>query len=48
MFVEWLPGMIDLGFITEEDAKVYVCTLTRGMYGNVQAALASFVEYKDH
>ena len=31
-----------------KDAKEYVCMLTGGMYGNVQAALGFFIEYKDH
>ena len=48
MFVEWLPGMIELGFLSKEEARKYVCMLTGGMYGNVQAALAFFVEYKNH
>jgi len=48
MFVEWLPGMTELGFLSQEDAKDYVCMLIGGMCGNVQAALAFFVEYKNH
>ena len=43
MFVEWLPGMVELGFLSKKDAKEYVCMLTGGMYGNVQAALGFFV-----
>ena len=48
MFVEWLPGMIELGFLSEEDAQEYVCMLTGVMDGNVQAVVAFFIEYKDH
>jgi len=35
MFVEWLPEMIELGCISEEEVKVYVCMLTGGMHGNI-------------
>ena len=48
MYIEWLPGMVELGAITQEDADKFVCLLTGGMYGNVQAALAFFHEYREH
>lgn len=46
MFIEWLPGMVELGYLTQEEADEYVCMLTGGMYGNVQAALEFFREYR--
>ena len=48
MYIEWLPGMVELGKISKEDADKYVCLLTGGMYGNVEAALAFFREYREH
>ena len=48
MYIEWLPGMVEAGMISQEDADKYVCLLTGGMYGNVQAALAFFQEYREH
>ena len=48
LYIEWLPGMVEMGLISQEDADKYVCLLTGGMYGNVQAALAFFQEYREH
>ena len=46
MMIEWMPGMVELGYITQEEADNYVCLLTGGMYGNVQAALEYYREFK--
>lgn len=39
MYIEWLPGMVELGFITREEAEKYCCELSLAMYGNVDAAI---------
>ena len=33
MYAEFLEGMVELGFITEEEKKKFVYMLTRAMYG---------------
>ena len=48
MYIEWLPGMVETGLMSQEDADKYVCLFAGGMYGNVQAALAFFREYLEH
>ena len=34
-FAEWSEGMVELGFITEEERKKFCINLTRPMYGRV-------------
>ena len=48
MYTEWLPGIVETGLISQEDADKYVCLLTDGMYKNVQTALSFFQEYHEH
>ena len=38
-YLEWPEGMVDLGFITEDERREYCIKLKRSMYGNVDAAL---------
>ena len=38
--------LVELGFITQEAANEYVCLLTGWVYGNVQAALEYFREFR--
>ena len=46
MYIGWPDGMLELGFITQENLDKYVIMLVAGMYGNVDAALRFFKEYK--
>ena len=39
MYLEWPEGMIELGFITREQARYSCIKLVKSMYGNVDAAL---------
>jgi hypothetical protein len=47
-YIEWPEGMVELGFITEEQARTTVAQLFKSMYGNVNAALQLFKEYVKH
>jgi hypothetical protein len=38
-FIEWPEGMIELGFITEQEKKDYCIQLKKAMYGNIDAPL---------
>ena len=48
LYIEWLPRMVEMELISQEDADKYVCLLTGGFYGNMQVALAFFQEYREH
>ena len=39
MYIEWPDGIVELGFITEEQRRTTCIQLRRSMYGNVDAAL---------
>ena len=39
MYIHWPPGIVELGFITEEQKRTTCVQLRRSMYGNVDAAL---------
>ena len=39
MYLEWPEGMVELGFINEEDRRKSCIKLVKSMYGNVDAAL---------
>ena len=39
MYIEWPDGMVELGFLTEEQPRSTCVELLRSMYGNVDAAL---------
>jgi hypothetical protein len=47
-YIEWPVGMLELGFITEEEFDEYCIQLLKSMYGNVDAALKFFKTYKEH
>ena len=38
IYIEWPDGMVELGFINEEEKEKYCIKLVRSMYGNVDAA----------
>ena len=38
-YAEWPEGMVELGYMTKEEAKKYCIKLTSAMYGNVDAPL---------
>ena len=46
MFLEWPEGMVEMGFITEEERRDCCILLSKGMYGNHDASLRFFLEYK--
>jgi hypothetical protein len=37
--IEWTQGMLELGFITEEDMVNKCIELTKAMYGNIDSPL---------
>ena len=39
MYVEWPEGIVELGFLTQEELDKYCIQLDRAMYGNVDAPL---------
>ena len=39
MYIDWPEGIVDLGFISEEQKRTTCIQLRRSMYGNVDAAL---------
>ena len=48
MYIEWPEGMVELGFLTEEQKNSTCIQLRRSMYGNVDAVLRwqrKFTEY---
>ena len=47
-FMEWPPGMVLLGLITEEQRKEECLQMLKCIYGNVDAALRFYEEYKAH
>ena len=47
-FIEWPDGMVEFGFITEEERELYCIQLTKSMYGNVNAALIWFKTYENY
>jgi hypothetical protein len=47
-FIEIPDGVVQLGFISEEEAKDSCIELLKGMYGNVDAALMFFITYKNY
>jgi Reverse transcriptase (RNA-dependent DNA polymerase) len=48
VFIEWPQGMLELGFITEED-KVNKCIeLTKAMYGNIDLSLRWMKAFSKH
>jgi hypothetical protein len=42
MFIEWPRGMLELGFITQEEYNEYCMQLLKSMDGNVDAAIQFF------
>jgi hypothetical protein len=48
MYIEWPKGLVQLGFITEEEEKKYVIEQLKSMYGNTDAALVYFKLFKAH
>jgi hypothetical protein len=47
-FIERPDGMVELGFITQEEAQTTVGELLKSMYGNINTALRFFKEYVKH
>jgi hypothetical protein len=41
-YIEWPTGMLELGFITQQEYEECCILLLKSMYGNVVAALKSF------
>ena len=39
MYIKWPPGMVELGFMTQEEFNTTCAELKMAMYGNVDAAL---------
>ena len=48
MYIEWPEGMLELGFITQEEHNGYCIKLEKSMYGNVDAALKYFKVYSKY
>lgn len=48
MYIEWPAGIVQLGFITEEEKELYCIEQMKSMYGNSDAALIYFRLYKKH
>jgi hypothetical protein len=48
VYIEWPEGMLELGFMTEEQASTTVAQPLKLMYGNVNVALRFFKEYVEH
>jgi hypothetical protein len=46
VYIEWPPGMVESGIITEEEKESTVALLVKGMYGNPDSALQFFKAYK--
>jgi hypothetical protein len=45
-YIEWPPGMLESGILTQEEVNSTVAKLVKGMYGNPDSALMFFREYK--
>ena len=48
VFIEWPQGMLDLGFITEEDKTNKCIELTKAMYGNIDSPLRWMKTFSKH
>ena len=48
MYIEWPEGMVELGFLTQEEYKNTCVQLRRSMYGNVDAALRWQREFSNY
>jgi hypothetical protein len=48
MYIEWPAGMVQMGFITEEEKEEYCIEQLKSMYGNSDAALIYFKLFKTH
>ena len=47
-FLELPPGLVELGFMTEEEYERSCIELKGGMYGNVDAALLYFIRFREY
>ena len=47
-FIDLSPGLVELGFITQEEFNEACIELQGGMYGNVDSALLYFVRFKEY
>jgi hypothetical protein len=45
MFIEWLRGLLGLGFITQEEYDEYSIQLLKSMYGNLDDVIKFFETY---
>jgi hypothetical protein len=48
MYVEWPEGIVELGFLTQEELDKYCIQLDRAMYGNVDAPLQWMRTFSKH
>ncbi len=48
MYVEWPEGMVELGFMTQEEVEKYCIQLDRAMYGNVDAPIRWMRTFSKH
>ena len=48
VYIEWPEGMVELGFMTQEEFDNTCARLGTSMYGNVDAAMRWFYELTDH
>jgi hypothetical protein len=47
-YIEWPEGMVELGYLTKQQARPTVTQLLKSMYGNINTALIFFKEYVGH
>ena len=47
-FLEFPDGLLELGFVTQEESKTHCIEQLKSMYGNVDAALIFFETYKKY
>jgi hypothetical protein len=47
-FIDWPDGMVELGFVSEDDVQNNCIQLLKSMYGNVDAAIRFFKTYRKH
>ena len=47
-FMEWPPGLLELGFATKEQIKLTCLQMLRCIYGNVEAALRFYTTYAQY
>jgi len=48
VYIEFPPGLLEVGKITEEESKTKCIELSGGMYGSPESATQFFREYSKH